>query len=100
MSSGVWEQDSLEAFLFILALFGGTHAVRKVGTRGALETPLGLLARPSGRRQETKMADGSLASHHCRDFALGAGQAWLSCHMHVEGCTLPTSEGCCQSSFC
>lgn len=97
VSSGVWGQGSLEAFLLILALLGGTHAMRKVGAHGALGTPLGLLARPRGRRQETKMAGGGLAYHHCRDLALGAGRAWLSCHMHMEGRTLPTSAACCQS---
>lgn len=74
---GFGEQGSLEASLLVLALPGGTHAVGKVGTHGALETPLGLSARPRGRRQETKMAGGGLAAHHCRDFPLGAGQAWL-----------------------
>lgn len=88
---GFGGQSSLEASLLVLALPGGTHAVGKVGPRGALETPLGSLARLRDRRQETTMAAGSLARHHRRDLPLGAAQAWLSCHVHMEGCTLPTS---------
>lgn len=83
VSTGVWGRGSLEAFLLILAFIGGTHAMRKVGTRGALDTLLGSLAQPRGRRQET-MAGGGLASHHGRDLALEAKQGWLSCHMHRE----------------
>lgn len=58
VSSGAWGQGSLEAFLLVLALLGRTHAVGTVGTLGNLETSLGLLARPRGRRQETKTAGG------------------------------------------
>lgn len=71
---GFGGQSSLEAFLLVLALPGGTHAVGKGGTRGALETPLGMSARLRDRRQETKMAGGSLACHLCRDLPLGAGR--------------------------
>ncbi|ELK03721.1 hypothetical protein PAL_GLEAN10010083 [Pteropus alecto] len=90
VSSGAGGQGSLEAFLLVLALLGRTHAVGKVGTLGNLETPLGLLARPRGRKQETKMAGGGWAYHHCRDL-LWARQAWLSCRTYIERCTLPTA---------
>lgn len=100
VSSGAWGQGSLEAFLLVLALLGRTHAVGKVGTLGNLETSLGLLARPRGRRQETKTAGGGWAYHHCRDLPLWAGQAWLSCHTYMEGCTLPTSGVAARTGVC
>lgn len=62
MPLGFGGQGSLEAFLLVLALPGGTCAMGKEGICGALETPLGLLARPRCRRQETEMG----------------GEAWLT----------------------
>lgn len=40
------------------------------------------LARPRGRRQDTRVAGSGLAYHHCRDLPWGAGQAWLCCCTH------------------
>lgn len=57
------------------------------------------LARPRGRRQDTRMAGSGLAYHHCRDLPRGAGQAWLCCRTHKAECSLPTPGRCCQSSF-
>lgn len=74
----------------------GTHVVGKIGTLGALETPRGSSARPRGRRQETKMAGGGLAYHHCRDLPRGwAGRAQLPRTWRGVPCHL---GGRCQSS--
>lgn len=88
---GFGGQGSLEAFLLILALPGGTHAMGKVGMHGALETPLGLLARPRGKRQETKVGgEAWLTTTTDPPSAWGwAGLAQLP-HAHGGG-TLPTS---------
>lgn len=81
-------KGSHNAFLFVLALPGGTHPLGKLGARGALETQPGRLARPRGRRQETKKASRKPAE---------ARWAWLSGRTLKEGLTLPTSGGRCRS---
>lgn len=51
------------------------------------------------QRQEARNQDGrgGLAYHHHRPRS-GAGQAWLSCHTHMEGAPCPPQGEGCQSS--
>ena len=53
-------KGSHNAFLFVLALPGGTHPLGKLGARGALETQPGRLARPRAGGRKPRRRAGSL----------------------------------------